>query len=216
MLDLQKLKSKAEEFLLQIDDLLELFHSNQDVLLLDKIPSILTELSEVTPPDFEKAHTQIHRFSELLEIQDYDSLQDELLFFISHLDQPQSNVDIPDDSSETHSTESFSQDAILLLDDFLEEAEERLNSFEQSLINYRNEPIIIVNEAYAHLSNFALDEINATAIYNDRTKRNQYLHLLNEDKDQNTILTVDDHGDICFIRIPLHEVSSSFDRTFGM
>ena len=142
MLDLPKLKSKAEELLLQIDDLLELFHSNQDALLLDKIPSILTELSEITPPDFEKAHTQIHRFSELLEIQDYDSLQDELLFFISHLDQPQNNVDIPDDSSEPHSTASFSQDAILLLDDFLEEAEERLNSFEQSLIKYRNEPLI--------------------------------------------------------------------------
>ena len=135
MLNLQKLKSKAEELLIQIDDLLELFRSNQDLLLLKKIPAILTELSEITPPDFEKAHTQIQRFSELLEIQNFDSLQDELLFFISYLNQPVDETEILSPSSETHSSESFSKEAMLLLDDFLEEAEERLNSFEQSLIN---------------------------------------------------------------------------------
>ena len=142
MLDLQKLKSKAEELLIQIDDLLELFRSNQDLLLLQNISTILTELSEITPTDFEKAHSQIQRFSELLEMQNFDLLQDELLFFISHLDKPVYDAENLNASSETNSSIPFSKETILLLDDFLEEAEERLNSFEQSLINYRNEPII--------------------------------------------------------------------------
>ena len=73
---------------------------------------------------------------------------------------------------------------------------------------YKNEPIIIVREPCTNLSNFALDEINAVAVYNDRTKRDQHLHLLDEDKEQNTIITVDDSGDICLIKVPLRNISS--------
>ena len=99
MLDLQKLKQQSEELLIQIDDLLELFFSNQDVQILEKIPSILIKLSETTPRSLEKAHSQIQRFSTLLETRNYITFQDELLFFLSLIEQSTNENNALDNSS---------------------------------------------------------------------------------------------------------------------
>jgi two-component system, chemotaxis family, sensor kinase CheA len=147
VLDLQELKIKSEEILVKIDDLLEVFfamkedHSEE----LESIPSLLLQLSQIIPSDFQKAHNQILYFSNLFEEKKYDELQNDLLFFVDSLEKSDGiEEEQKDESTFTSSNPSvnFSSNALMLLDDFLDEAEDQLTTFEISLKKYRQKPTL--------------------------------------------------------------------------
>ena len=144
MSDIDQLKDSLETLLLQIDDIIESFWDTEDASVLDDIPHILLQISETIPPTYQRSHEQILHYSNLFETHQIEALQNGLLFFTASLEEL-NDTEHRDETIEEEtpdSTHLFSENALLLLDDFLDEATEQLNTFESSLLEYRQNPIL--------------------------------------------------------------------------
>ena len=138
------LKEIVEKLLIQIDDIIESFWDTEDSSVLDDIPQILLQISEHIPSTYQRSHEQILHYSNLFATNQIEELQNDLLFLTASLDESNSTENIEEKiEEEIHDAmHLFSENALLLLDDFLDEATEQLNTFESSLLEYRQNPIL--------------------------------------------------------------------------
>ena len=131
--EIDELKNTMKNFLLQIDDLIESFFETEDASTLDDIPPILLHISEYSPRNTSVPRSDSSLFS-LVRKQSNEELQNDLLFFASSFEESNVTEEQEEDKGEDASFVPFSENALLLLDDFLDEVSEQLSTFESSFV----------------------------------------------------------------------------------